>query len=67
MANSRAGTRKEKMSLGYLVVKESEEELSGAGTERKEEKLRLMLSACITGWFVLATTELENTERFGWV
>ena len=35
--------------------------------ERKEEKLRLMLSACITGWFVLATTELENTERFGWV
>ena len=37
MANSRAGTRKYKMSLGYLVVKESEEELSRAETEREEE------------------------------
>ena len=36
--------------------------------ERKEDKLRLMLPACITRWFVLATTELENIERrLGWV
>lgn len=36
--------------------------------ERKEEKLRLMLPACITRWFVLAATELENIERrFEWV
>lgn len=36
--------------------------------ERKEEKLRLTLPACITRWFVLAATELENIERrFEWV
>ena len=46
MANSRARTRKDKMSLGYLVVKESEEDLSGAGTERKKEKLRKMMGLC---------------------
>ena len=46
MANSRAGTRKYKMSLGYLVVKESEEELSRAETEREEEKLRKMMGTC---------------------
>ena len=46
MANSRPGTRKYKMSLEYLVVKESEEELSRAETEREEEKLRKMMGTC---------------------
>lgn len=64
MANFRAETRKYRMSLGYHVVKESEEELSRAETEREKEKLRKMMGRISLNELPMAQTGTTEARVF---